>query len=399
MTQTPSTAVAYIASRYPKGSETFVFREVCELERQGHRVLVVAFGSGDGALVHPDAASAARLVVLPKPAAVVAAQLYWLRRRPARYLRAWLDCIAGAGTSPGMLARTIPAVPVGAFVARLVAERGIRHIHAHRATHPAAAALVAGTLTGTPFSFTAHGYDVELDTTMLRTKLRRASFAVAISDYTRSLLDTLLPGARIVVVRCGVDGDAFAPTPRPAGEGPFRVACIGRLSPEKGQEHLLRALALLEAGGRRLTCTFVGDGDDRERLERLRVSLGLNDVRFTGQLESAGVRSVLADAHAMVLPSLREGIPVTLMEAMSMRVPVIASSVGGVPELVRDGVTGLLVAPGDEQQIADALERLAGDPALGARLADAGAVVVADRHGATASAASRARLYATAGVA
>jgi colanic acid/amylovoran biosynthesis glycosyltransferase len=395
MHQSSGVAVVYVASRYPKGSETFVFREVGELERQGHNVLVIAFASGDGALVHADAARAARLVVVPTALQVLAAQLYWLRRRPRAYLRAWLDCLAGTARSPHMLARTIPAVPLGAYVGSVVAKRAIPHIHAHRATHPTTAALVAGALSRTPFSFTAHGYDIQLDTTMLARKLGRASFAAAICEYNRDLLASLDGGARIEVVRCGIDLDAFAPVPALPRNGTFCIACVARLSPEKGQEHLLRALARLRAGGRDVTCTLVGDGDDSARLERLGDSLGLTGVRFVGQLGADGVRRALAGSHAMVVPSLREGIPVALMEAMGMRVPVIASRVGGVPELVRDGVTGLLVTPGDEAELARGIGRLIDDPELADRIAANGAQWVRDHHAAPASAARLAELYAS----
>jgi glycosyltransferase involved in cell wall biosynthesis len=386
--------VAYIASRYPKASETFVFREVAELERQGLPVLVIAFMAGDGAKTHPDAASAARLAVLPTTRELLASQLYWLRRSPANYARVWRDCIAGTVRSPRMLLHTLAAVPLGALVARLVSDRGISHIHAHRATHPATCALVAGTLSETPFSFTAHGYDVQLDTTMLATKLRRASFGTTVSQHNHALLTALDTGAYVEVVRCGIDLDAFGSVAPPSRHGPFRITCVGRLSPEKGQEHLLRALALLQARSRHVTCSIVGDGIDRARLERLCDSLGLAGVDFHGQVGSAGVRQVLASSHAMVLPSLREGLPVAVAEAMAMGVPVIASDVGGVPEIVRDGDTGLLVGPCDDVQIAHAIERLIDDPPLARRLADNASALVRREYAARVSAARLATLYA-----
>jgi glycosyltransferase involved in cell wall biosynthesis len=393
-------AIAYVASRYPKLTETFVFREVAELERQGHAVLCIAFTAGDGADVHADAGAAAGQVLLPTAATLAAAQLYWLRRRPRVYARLAGECLAGAARSPRTLVRTLAAVPVGALVGRIVVERRIGHVHAHWATHPTTAALVASALADVPFSLTAHAHDIQVDTTLLAWKLRRAAFAVTVSDYNRRRLVGLAPAARIEVVPCGIDTCAFAPRPEPARDGAFRVACVGRLDPQKGQEHLLRALALLQAQGRPVHCALVGGGRERARLERLAATLRLADVVFHGPLPSNGVRRVLGGAHVMVLPSVTlrsgrtEGQPVALKEAMAMGVPVVASRVTGVPELVRDGETGLLVEPGSPAQIAAAVARLMDDAALARRLAVAGRVLVGDEHDSRRSATRLAALFA-----
>jgi glycosyltransferase involved in cell wall biosynthesis len=396
----PRLQLAYVASRYPKLTETFVFREVAELERQGHAVLCVAFTGGDGADAHADAGAAARQVVLPTPAALAAAQLYWLRRRPAAYLRLFGECLARAARSPRTLARTLAAVPLGALVGRIVAERRMGHIHAHWATHPATSALVAGLLARVPFSLTAHAHDIQVDTTLLAWKLRRAAFAVTVSHFNRRRLLELAPGARVEVVPCGVDTRVFGPRPEPARDGVLRVACIGRLDPQKGHEHLLRALALLDARGTRVRCALVGGGRERAGLERLAAQLRLDDVTFCGALGSDGVRRVLADSHAMVQPSVvlpsgrTEGLPVALKEAMAMGVPVVASRVTGIPELVRDGETGLLVEPGSAEDLACALARLADDPALARRLAEHGRALVCAEHDSRRCAARLADLFA-----
>jgi colanic acid/amylovoran biosynthesis glycosyltransferase len=379
-------SAVYVVSRYPKLTETFVFREIAELERQGHKVLCFAFALGDGADVHPDAVAPARLVVLPEPRRIAAAQVYWLRRRPAEYLRLWARCVAESAKSPRMLLRTVAAIPVGAVVGRVVVERAIDHVHAHWATHPTTSALVASALADVPFSFTAHAHDIQMDTTMLPWKLRRAAFAVTVSEFNRCLLLKLEPDARVEVVRCGVDPQLFRPQPRTCVRHPFRVSCVGRLDPEKGQEHLLHALAMLRSSGYVVRCAFVGNGHDQARLERLSASLGLTGVAFHGRMGSDGVRQVLADSDAMVLPSIRlpngrtEGLPVALMEAMGMAVPVVASRVAGVPELVRDGETGLLVDPGSELQLAAAITRLIDDEPFARRIGQAGMMLVTQEH-------------------
>jgi colanic acid/amylovoran biosynthesis glycosyltransferase len=392
--------VAYVASRYPKHSETFVFREIAELERQGHSVLAFAFTLGDGADVHPDAASAARVVVLPRARGIAAAQLYWLRTGPRAYVGIWLQCLAASARSPRMLMRTFPAIAIGAFVGRTVSERAIGHVHAHWATHPTTVALVASRLADVPFSFTAHAHDIQIDTTMLAWKLRRAAFAVTVSDFNRIALEALAPDARVEVVRSGVDTTRFSAQGPSSGDGVFRVSCVGRLAPEKGQEHLLHALAELARAGRPTSCAIVGSGGERERLERLSAALGLTRVVFHGSTSSAGVRRILAGSDAMVLPSVRlasgrtEGLPVALVEAMSMGVPVVASRVAGTPELVRDGETGLLVEPGSAPQIARAIERLMDDPVSARRMGREGKKLIEREHDLARSASRLATLFA-----
>lgn len=305
-----------------------------------------------------------------------------------------------SASSPRALLHTIAAIPFGALVGREVAERAIRHVHAHWATHPTTAALVASALADVPFSFTAHAHDIQIDTTMLAWKLRRAEFAVTVSEFNRQLLNDLETRARVELVHCGVDARVFSPRGRSSHDGPFSVSCVGRLAPEKGQEHLLQALALLETDGRAVRCALVGAGDDQARLERLSVSLGLTSVVFHGRLGSDGVRQVLADSDAMVLPSVRlasgrtEGLPVALMEAMGMAVPVVASRVAGVPELVRDGETGLLVDPGCERQLAQAITRLMDDAAFARQIGQAGKALVNREHDLECSASQLALLFA-----
>jgi colanic acid/amylovoran biosynthesis glycosyltransferase len=399
MQQSRRLSVAYVASRYPKHSETFVFREIAELERQGHTVLAFAFTLGDGADVHPDAGAAAHVVVLPAAGRIAAAQLYWLGRAPRAYLRIWRQCLVASARSPRMFVRTIPAVAIGAFIGRTIAPRAIRHVHAHWATHPTTSALVASRLADVPFSFTAHAHDMQVDTTMLAWKLRCAAFAVTVSDFNRRALESLAPDARVEVVRSGIDPTRFPVQDTHADDPEFRICCIARLAPEKGQEHLLRALAELARAGRPASCAIVGAGQERQRLERLSASLGLTRVVFHGSTSSEGVRAILAGSDAMVLPSVclpngrTEGLPVALVEAMSVGVPVVASRVAGTPELVRDGETGLLVEPGSAPQIAHAIARLMDDPVRARRMGREGKRLIEREHDLTRSTSRLATLF------
>ena len=384
-------AVAQLMSRFPKASETFILNEALELRRQGFAVELFPLVEERGAAVQPEAAALAREAHFPRrsPGAVAAAQLYWLRARPREYLRVWADALRGNRGSPKFLPRAAAVIPAAAWFAREMGRLGTGHIHAHYATHPALAAWACHRLTGIPYSFTAHAHDLYVERPMLERKASEAAFVVTISDYNRRLLERLLDpaaAARVHVVRCGVDLERFAPRPREPHEG-LRIACVASLEPYKGHPHLLEALARLARDGVAFSCELIGGGVLREPLEASAAELGLGGrVRFLGPQPSPRVAELVSAADVLVLPSVvtpegkMEGLPVALMESLAVETPVVASAISGIPELVEDGVTGLLVPPGDPQALAGALARLAADPELRARLGRAGRARVAAEY-------------------
>jgi glycosyltransferase involved in cell wall biosynthesis len=259
---------------------------------------------------------------------------------------------------------------------------GVAHVHCHFANHPAAAGFVIHRLTGIPYSFTAHGSDIHVDRHMLREKVREAEFVVAISRYNRNVIlreagDEFAD--RVVVIHCGVDTSRFRPEARDARTGRLEIVCVGTLHEVKGQAYLVEACRTLARDGIDVHCSLIGDGPDRAKLERLIADTGLKDrVSITGGLTQDRVAMLLRGADVLVAPSVptaggkREGIPVVLMEALSSGIPVVASNLSGIPELVEDGLTGLLVEPRDAAGIAAALTRLEADPGLARRLGLAG---------------------------
>ena len=239
-------------------------------------------------------------------------------------------------------------------------------MHAHYATYPALAAWLCRRLTGTPYSFTAHAHDLYVDQSMLARKLADAAFAVTISEHNRRFLeaygdavaDPRDPRRHRHRRRC-----PFRPRGVPA-EGPVRALCVASLQEYKGHAVLLEALAGTEL--ERVELDLVGDGPLRAELERPGRRAGARRPGAIPREHAARTRcaELFDRADLFVLPSVvardgqMEGVPVVLMEALAAGVPVVATRMSGIPELVHDGETGLLAAPGDPSELREALVRV-----------------------------------------
>jgi colanic acid/amylovoran biosynthesis glycosyltransferase len=376
--------VAYVMSRFPKLSETFVLGEILALERQGVEVELFPLLREREDIVHTEARPlAARAHYQPfLSPAIFQSQLYFLRSRPRAYLGAFTDLLRGTWGSVNYFVGALGIFPKVAHVARMMERDGVDHVHCHFSNHPAAAGFVVHRLTGIPYSFTAHGFDLHVDRHMLCEKVTEAAFVVAVSEYNRKLIleecGERVRG-KLVVIHCGVETDFFRPHESAPPDRPFSLLCVGALHEVKGQAYLVEACRLLIEAGVDVTCTLVGDGADSAALTRQIAAAGLEGrVTIAGRRTRAELAELLRAVHVLVAPSVptrqgkREGIPVALMEAMASGVPVVASGISGIPELVEDGVTGLLVPARDARALARALQLLHDDAALRERLALAG---------------------------
>jgi glycosyltransferase involved in cell wall biosynthesis len=378
--------VAYLVSRFPKLSETFVLYEMIELERLGVDVSLFPLIHEREPSVQPGAEPFVERmqVIRPWSRAALAAQWYWARRRPRRLAEAWVGALTGNLRSPKFLSRAVLVVPSAAAMARRIEALEVDHVHAHWATHPALAAWVVGRLTGRTYSFTAHAHDIYVDRTMLGEKVARAAFVVTISESNRRRFHEWYgrTADRVEVIHCGVDPSVFAPRQAPGGPsatGPLRIAMVATLQRQKGHAVLIDAIARLTERGVPVHARLVGDGEERPALEAAIAAADLSRViELVGRQPRGEVAAIVGEADVVVQPSIvlesgkTEGIPVALMEAMASGVPVVATSVSGVPELVEDGVTGRLVPPGDAGALADALQAVRHDPDATARMAVAG---------------------------
>lgn len=378
--------VAYIMSRFPKLTETFVLYEALALEQQGTRVEIYPLLRERTEVMHPEAAAlVGRAHFQPfLSSEIIAANLRRLFRQPGAYLKALAEVIRANLGSKNYLLGGLGIFPKTVLFAETMEREGVRHIHAHFASHPAAAAFVIHRLTGIPFSFTAHGSDLHIDRHMLREKVAEAAFIVAISEYNRNLILEECGeryAEKVCIIHCGVDPAIFCPpAPRQADlDRPLQVLCTGTLHPVKGQQYLIEACHLLQQRGIRINCRFIGEGPDRPMLEELIRRYNLEEtVSLLGRRTRTEVAAALSEADVVVAPSVptpegrREGIPVALMEAMASGLPVVASKISGIPELVVHEQTGLLTEAGNPESLAAALEQLSGTSTLRTQLGAAG---------------------------
>jgi colanic acid/amylovoran biosynthesis glycosyltransferase len=388
LNKSQSLKVAYIMSRFPKLTETFILYEMLAMRQQGAQVEVYPLLREREEVMHPEAlqfvASAHFQPFISL--AIVRANLHFLWKKPLVYLKTLWDLLRANWGSFNFFTGVIGIFPKTVLFAYQMRADHVQHVHAHFASHPAAAGLIIHRLVGIPYSFTAHGSDLHRDRHMLREKVAEAAFVAAISEYNKEIIISECKGnyrEKVNVVHCGVDTEVFRAraheTPYEKGENPFMILCVGTLHEVKGQAYLIEACRKLQEREYNFECHFVGDGTDKESLVELVEQAGLSDkVRFHGRLTRDEIARLLLDADVLTAPSVptsdgrREGIPVVLMEAMGSGVPVIASNLSGIPELVNDQLTGLLVPPRDATSLADALESYIKDPELRRRLGRAG---------------------------
>jgi len=379
--------IAYVVSRFPDPSETFVLRELNAVARRpGVELELFSLFGPKNPFVHPDAEAWVPRLHRATPRAAVVGLLWWTARRPLRLARSLATVFAAHLRQPRRLLRALVACGPAAAHARTMRALAIEHVHAHFATYPALAAWLAHRLLDVPYSFTAHAHDIYIDQLQLGTLVREASAVATISDFNRTLLQPYGAGGAtpVTLVRCGVNPAAYAFRPRTVpAEGPVKAICVATLNELKGHGVLLDALAQGGPELERVQLDLVGSGPLEAQLRAQAQRLGIaGRVRFHGTRSEREVAELLGAADLFVLASVRtpigwmDGIPVALMEALAAGLPVIASCLSGIPELVRDGETGVLAAPGDAADLARAFERVLADPEATLARAHAGRALI-----------------------
>ena len=364
--------ILYLTGEYPRATDTFIQREVAALRSHGFEIATASIRrTGPEHIVGPEQKSeqAQTFHVLErlKSGFGLTAHLRALRN-PGRYLRtlalAWRTAPKGVR---GRLYNLIYFAEAVAL-ARHAQEIGAAHIHNHIAKASCTVAMLTSELSEIPYSFTLHGPDIFFEPYHWRLdeKIARAEFVACISDFARSqamFFSDVAHWPKLHIVHCGVDPDRYQAGPA----GGKRLLFVGRLAAVKGIHILLEALASARQIDQYITLSLIGDGPDRPALEAQARQMGLGDaVTFLGYQSQSYVAEALGRHDALVLPSFAEGVPVVLMEAMAAARPVVATRVGGVAELVEDGVSGRLVAPGNPEVLCAAIHEVLGTPEMGA---------------------------------
>lgn len=379
----PKPAIAYLTSQYPKISESFVIREILGLKQRGFRVGVASMNRPDraGAELTKEEQEETDLTFYVKAAGPVVAlrsAVGCLINKPGKVISAIGMALKMGRGEPVRTFKNFMYLAEALIISRWMQKEGYTHAHGQLGSSAVTVGLFVKHLGDCSFSFTVHGpfefYDARGE--YLAEKIAIADSVVCISHFARSQMMKLSPYEhwhKLDIVRLGVDPDVFLPTQADEKSDSFELICVGRLTPAKGQHILIDALKRLIGDGRKVQLRVVGDGEDRDSLHAHVKQCGIQDaVIFEGAVNQERIRELYARADAFVIPSFAEGIPVVLMESMSMGIPCITTRITGIPELITDGENGLLTTPSDIEALAAAVSRLMDDPALQEKLKIAG---------------------------
>ncbi len=365
--------IAYITDVFPPISLTFLYLEIKKLRHMGTHVDLYAIWKSRKQTTTAEGESfsnGTRYLWPPPIRQLLRVHFHYARKVPARYLETLKLCLVEHPKARLRL-RTLCNFLLAPYLAGSLEKKPVAHIHAHFASGAATVAMMASRLLNIGFSFTAHGSDILIERVLLNEKLKMANFAIAISDYNRKSLVSQAPEAepsKVRTIHCGVNPDVFLPCTRTNQHPPVFLA-VGNLVWQKGHAYLIEACRFLKARGVEYRCVIIGEGPKREELENLIRRYNMEEeVDLHGSVPHESIQLYYNRADILVHPSISEGIPVVLMEAMSKELTVIATRITGVPELVEHGEDGLLVAPGNVAELAEAMVILRNNKELRTRL-------------------------------
>ena len=381
-----SLRIGYLTGEYPRATDTWIQREIAGLRNRGVDVSTFSVRRpGPEHLVGPEQregqAETTYLLEQVKSGGLLSAHVRALTRSPRRYLNGLRLALRTKrpGFRGGLYQFFYFAEAV--VLAEEARRRRVDHLHNHLGDSSCTVAMLASEVSAIPFSFTLHGPGIFFEpyTWRLDEKISRAAFCACISHFCRSQAAIFAPASteKLHIVHCGVEPHRLVQVQH-SGSG-SKLLFVGRIATVKGIEVLLDAIGSLRTAHPDLHLTVVGDGPERPRLEKEAAERGLSEaVAFVGAKSQAEVAELLAVHDVFVLPSFAEGVPVVLMEAMGSGLPVVATHVGGMTELIDDEVNGFLVRPFDADQLATRIGELVADPQLRQRLGDAGREKVLD---------------------
>ena len=373
-------------------SMTYIRRELEALEESGQAVTRFAHQRWPGTLV--DEADKregenTRYLKAGGWASLVKGLAKTLLLHPVAFLKAFRLTCRLANRSDRSIAYYLAYLAEACILRDWLVAAEIEHLHVHFATNSSDVGMLAHVLGGPGYSITVHGPE-EFDRSAclsLDEKIGRSEFVVAVSSYGRSQLMRWCrqdQWVKLNVVHCHVDDEYLDQTPTPMRDSNC-IVCVGRLCEQKGQLLLIEAMGTLVKAGIDIHLQLVGDGPMRSECEAAIIQFGVaNHVTITGWATGEEVRNAILQARAMVLPSFAEGLPVVLMEALSLERPVISTYIAGIPELVVPGHNGWLVPAGSAEALVTALKDLMATPLERLReMGVAGRVKVCEQHNST----------------
>ncbi|MDZ7291895.1 MAG: glycosyltransferase [candidate division KSB1 bacterium] len=387
MTPSREKIFGFILKGYPRLSETFIVNEILLLEELGYKLHIFALRNPGESKVHDHVRRVqAKVTYIPDYFwpfffAFMNTNIRLFLNRPRVYWPAFWFALTRSvrQRSSSTIKRFVQAAYL---VQKHLAETGVSHFHAHFSHGPTTVAYFAAWLTGLHYSFSAHAKDIYLqEHEFLREKIRRAKFAVTCTEYNRKhMLEIAGHDAPVYRVYHGNDLQLFkaAPSTRSNDRCPV-ILSVGRFVPKKGFPVLMQALQKIKQQGLSFRAFIVGGGPLQSELEKLQTDLGLSDcVVLLSQMSQTELLAYYRQADVFALACEvqndgdRDGIPNVLVEAMAMGIPVVSTSISGIPELIENGVNGLLVAEKDPSALAEAIATLLRQPELAQRLGRAG---------------------------
>jgi len=384
--------IAYILSKFPVFTETFIIREISEIRRREIEVEVFSLKSADGdKSKHAEAEELRRgthYIPFFFSAEVWTSVVHYLLTRPGETLGMLGKIISSNIKSPVTLLKSLAVMPKAMAIANRLRKMGIDKIHCHWATVPATASWIVSTLNDAEFTLTTHAWDIFKADNMLGEKMAASSGVRTISAFNKQYLLEKYPRIspdKISVIHIGIDVKRFVPHDRSGHKG-FVILGIGRLVETKGFQFLLEACDILRKRNVDFLCRiiYVSDAYDDE-IFALYEKLGLKGtVELVSEVPQEKILDYYNSSDCLALPCIvdksgdRDGIPTVILEAMATEMPVISTEVSGIPEVVIDDISGVLIAPGSSTELADAIETLHRDPALRKRLGEKGREIVLD---------------------
>jgi glycosyltransferase involved in cell wall biosynthesis len=379
MSQDSTPSIALLVSQHPAINHSVILREIREL-RKSLDLRTASIRPPDRLRdrLSEEERDEASITYYIKPQGIggaLAALIGTMFSVPVSLFAGWFYALKLGGLNPKKALRNTLYFVEAVMLGRWMRQKRLKHVHVH---YSSTVGLLVKRIFPIQLSISFHGPDEFNDPEgfWLNQKIEASDFVRAISYYARSqLMKCCSPDQwdKIEVAYMAVDPVVFRPRPFRENPAQIEIICVGRLAPVKAQHVLIEAVAKLVADGRKVLLHLVGDGPDRSRLERHVDALGIRaQVVFHGFTAQERLNELYSQADIFALASFAEGLPGVLMEAMAMEIPCVSTWITGVPELIRDGIDGILVPPADSFAFAAGLAKLIDDPELRRRIGIAG---------------------------